>query len=53
MADELAVPVLGLAPPPGEVPAAAHVRGFGSHLVFGAALEAGRRALIWGFGRRG
>jgi hypothetical protein len=45
IADEAAVPAFGLSPPASEVPAAAHVRGFVSHLVFGAALEGTRRLL--------
>ncbi len=48
IADELAVPALGLSPPAQEVPASAHIRGFVSHLVFGAALEGSRRLLRWG-----
>jgi hypothetical protein len=53
VADELAVPMLGLAPPPQEVRAPVHLRGFVSHLVFGAALEAGRRAMLYVITRRG
>lgn len=44
-ADELAMPALGFTPPAPEVPASAHLRGFVSHLVFGAALEGARRLL--------
>ena len=44
-ADEMAMPALGFTPPAPEVPASAHLRGFVSHLVFGAALEGARRLL--------
>jgi hypothetical protein len=44
-ADEMAMPALGFTPPAPEVPAPAHLRGFVSHLVFGAALEGARRLL--------
>ena len=43
--DEIATPVLGLAPPPDRVPAVMHGFGFASHLVFGVATEAVRRVL--------
>ena len=43
--DEAAVPALGLSPPPDETPLSTHVYGLASHLVFGVALEAARRAL--------
>ena len=45
LADEITMPVLGFAPPAPQVPASAHIRGFVSHLVFGAALEGIRRLL--------
>jgi hypothetical protein len=45
LADEMAMPALGFTPPAPEVPASAHLRGFVSHLVFGAALEGARRLL--------
>jgi hypothetical protein len=44
--DELAMPALGFTPPAPEVPALAHLRGFVSHLVFGAALEGARLLLL-------
>ena len=44
-ADEGLVPVLGFGPPPLEASLSSHLRGFVSHLVFGAALEAGMRAM--------
>ena len=43
--DEGLVPLLGLAPPPAETPPATHAYALASHLVFGVALEAGRRLL--------
>lgn len=46
VADEMAMPALGFTPPALEVPASAHLRGFVSHLVFGAALEGARRLLL-------
>ena len=46
VADEIAVPLFGLSPPPQEVATVNHLRGFVSHLVFGLALEAGRRAIV-------
>lgn len=45
--DETAVPALGLGPAPDETPAATHVYGVASHLVFGLVLE-GIRALVAG-----
>ncbi len=45
-ADEMAMPALGFTPPAPDVPASVHLRGFVSHLVFGAALEGARRLLI-------
>ncbi len=45
-ADEMAMPALGFTPPAPEVPASTHLRGFVSHLVFGAALEGARRLLF-------
>jgi uncharacterized membrane protein YagU involved in acid resistance len=46
VADEMAMPALGFAPPAPEVEASTHLRGFVSHLVFGASLEAVRRLLV-------
>lgn len=48
VADEMAMPALGFSPPASEVAASTHLRGFVSHLVFGASLEAARRLLIAG-----
>jgi hypothetical protein len=48
VADEMAMPALGFTPPAPEVAASTHLRGFVSHLVFGAALEAVRRLLTAG-----
>jgi putative membrane protein len=45
--DEAAVPAMGLAPAPDEVPAETHTYGIASHLVFGLVLE-GIRSLIAG-----
>jgi hypothetical protein len=44
-ADEIAVPLMGLSKRNGELPADAHVQAFASHLVFGFATEAVRRAV--------
>jgi putative membrane protein len=44
-ADEVAVPLMGLSKRNGELPAEAHVQSFASHLVFGFATEAVRRAV--------
>ena len=44
-ADEIAVPALKLAPPPGKVSADKHLYGWVSHLVYGASLEGARRGL--------
>lgn len=44
-ADEIAVPLMGLSKRNGELPAEAHIQSFASHLVFGFATEAVRRAL--------
>ena len=43
--DEATVPALGLSPPPTETPLPTHRYALASHLVFGVALEAARRAL--------
>jgi putative membrane protein len=43
-ADEIGVPLAGLAPSPAETPAKVHVYAWVSHLVYGAALEGSRRA---------
>jgi hypothetical protein len=45
VADEMAMPALGFSPPAPDVAASTHLRGFVSHLVFGASLEAARRLL--------
>ncbi len=45
VADEMAMPALGLSPSAQDVGASTHLRGFVSHLVFGVALEAARRLL--------
>ena len=45
VADEMAMSALGFTPPAAQVPASTHLRGFVSHLVFGAALEGARRLL--------
>lgn len=45
-ADEVAVPALGLAKGPTQVPASKHVAGLASHLVFGAATELFRRGIL-------
>jgi putative membrane protein len=44
--DEAVVPATGLASPPGEVPAPAHLFGLSSHLVFGATTEMVRSFLV-------
>jgi putative membrane protein len=46
VADEALVPALGLAGPPWRSPPSTHLYSLASHLVFGAALEAARRALL-------
>jgi putative membrane protein len=46
VADETLVPALGLAGPPWLSPPSTHLYSLLSHLVFGAALEAARRALL-------
>ena len=53
VADEIAVPALGFSPPPQEVAAVNHLRGFVSHLLFGFALEATRRSVVAVLGRQG
>jgi uncharacterized membrane protein YagU involved in acid resistance len=45
VADETAVPLLGLSKPPTEYPISTHVYAFASHLVFGLTAEIVRRAL--------
>lgn len=45
VADELAVPALGLTPPPHRTPLQKHAIGFGGHLAYGTVLEGGRRLL--------
>lgn len=51
VADEMAMPALGFAPPAPEVAPSTHLRGFVSHLVFGLSLEAARRLLFAGLRR--
>lgn len=46
MLDEVAVPAAGLASPPWKTPAATHLYSLASHLMFGAAAEGTRRALV-------
>jgi uncharacterized membrane protein YagU involved in acid resistance len=43
LADETAVPVLGLSKPPTEYPLSSHAKALASHLVWGATTEAVRR----------
>jgi hypothetical protein len=38
LVDEAANALLGLTPPPGQFPLAAHLRGFAAHLVYGTTL---------------
>ena len=45
VADETAVPVLGLSKPPTECPVSTHVYAFASHLVYGLTAELVRRVL--------
>jgi putative membrane protein len=45
IADETAVPLLGLSKPPTEYPASTHVYAFASHLVYGLTAELVRRGL--------
>jgi uncharacterized membrane protein YagU involved in acid resistance len=44
-ADEVAVPALGLGPPPAQTPASKHLYALAAHLVYGFAAEAGRRVV--------
>lgn len=44
-ADELAVPALKLAKPPGESPLSTHIYGWASHLVYGLSTETARRTI--------
>lgn len=44
-ADEIGLPLAGLSAPPTEYPPARHVTALGTHLVFGATVEAVRRLL--------
>lgn len=44
-ADEISVPLLGLAKPPTEYPVSTHVYALASHLVYGVTAELGRRAV--------
>jgi len=45
LADEISVPLLGLAKGPTEYPVSTHVYSLASHLVYGMTAEMGRRAL--------
>jgi hypothetical protein len=45
LADEISVPLLGLAKAPTEYPVSTHVYAFASHLVYGVTAELSRRAL--------
>ena len=45
LADEISVPLLGLAKPPTEYPVSTHVYSLASHLVYGMTAEMSRRAL--------
>jgi hypothetical protein len=45
VADEVAVPVMGLSKGPWEYPASSHAYALASHLVYGATLEAARRGI--------
>jgi len=45
LADELAVPALGLSGKPGESPLSSHVYAFASHLVYGLSSEVARKGL--------
>lgn len=45
LADDVAIPALGLAAPATETPLATHAYAIASHLVFGLVLEATRRAI--------
>jgi putative membrane protein len=44
LADEIAVPALGLAGPPQKYPASKHLQALGAHLVYGLTAEGVRRA---------
>ena len=46
IADELGMPVLGLAPPPSAHPAKDHATTLASHLLFGAVTECVRRSVV-------
>jgi hypothetical protein len=54
LGDELAVPVLGLAPAATQVTASTHATALGAHLVYGLTTEAVRRGInaAWDSGRR-
>jgi putative membrane protein len=45
-ADEIAVPVLKLSPPPIDIPKSKHIYGLTSHLIYGLTLEGVRRAVL-------
>jgi len=45
LADELAVPALGLSGKPSEYPASTHLRAMGAHIVYGISTEIARRGL--------
>lgn len=44
LADEIAVPALGLSGPPKQYPVSKHLQALGSHLIYGLAAEGVRRA---------
>lgn len=44
-ADEIAVPALGLAPPPNQIPLSKHAYGLASHLVYGGTTELVRKGV--------
>lgn len=46
MADEIGVAAFGLAPPPSQTPLGSHVKGFVSHLLFGAATSIARKLIL-------
>jgi len=45
-ADEIALPALGLTPPPTKTPPLAHVKGFVMHLVYGLTTDVTRRLFL-------
>lgn len=46
LADEIAVPALGLGKPPAQTPSSTHAYSLASHLVFGLVAERTRRAVV-------